>query len=182
MATTRALPRWEFLCRRGVYTQTASPVSMSHRRTRPAARQPLELDQPADVPVEVREGRVDHGVLDRPDGVVVGGVGLTALQPADGGQPLVDGGRDQFLADGPLEDADDPPDPLVDQVSAPARPDELLADRLQRETRAEGRGPRLAVQLADVTDDELVVLQLAGRRLNGCGGGAGVRCANEARG
>src|SRR5579883_2460994 len=56
----------------------------------PAPGQPLELDQSADVAVEVGEYRIDHDVLNRTHRIRLPCVGPASLEPGDRDERLVD--------------------------------------------------------------------------------------------
>jgi hypothetical protein len=80
------------------------------------------------------------------------------LKAAYGYKSLMHRRRDQFLGDGPLEDAADAFDAGVDRLAAPLLFDEFLPHGLERQ-RTEFGGKRLAVQFANVAEWRMVAFR-----------------------
>jgi len=129
---------------------------------RPAPGQPLELDQPADVSAEERQGGVHDGVIDRPDRLGLAGLGPPLLQPCDRGDGLVDGGWGQLLGHRPFEDPLDEGDPAVALGPTPPLRDPPLPGRLHAQ-RAKLHDGRVGVQLAEGPHHQLDLVDLTGR-------------------
>ena len=80
--------------------------------------EPLEFDHGPDRAGDVRPDRLDRLHRHRHDGGRFLGVGPALLKAPYGGQGAVDAFSDQLLRGGPLEDADDPSNPLLDRGAA----------------------------------------------------------------
>jgi hypothetical protein len=97
----------------------------------------------------------------RPDGLALPRLASALLKPAHGLPGAVHRLADDLLGDGPLEHADDPSDPLVDDATAQVRGDHLLANGLQLQGGEVGGGEG-AVELAERPQAQSVVVQFVG--------------------
>ena len=91
------------------------------------------------------------------------GLGPALLQAPDGLERLVDGRRRQLVLDRPLEQPDDPADPLVDRRARQPGVDHRLADALHRQ-RPEFAGGGAPVESPQGPERIPIVVQLAGGR------------------
>jgi len=85
---------------------------------RPHAGNPHQLYHRPDLGKDMGTDRINERIGDRLDGLRFPDIGPAASETGDRDEAVMEGGRDDPLPDGPLEQSDDPTCSLVDLVPA----------------------------------------------------------------
>jgi hypothetical protein len=110
----------------------------------------------------MRQNGIDERIGDRLDGRGLPDVGPASTKTRNGFQAVMEGGRNHFLRDGPLERSENMPNPLVDLIPTEAGVDHRLANGLEPE-RPELSSHRVAIELSERPESQPNTCRLRSR-------------------